>query len=243
MTTGQMKYRALRLVGLTGAIAVGTLVWLLLPRSVVPDAPQDRDVAQVVGRDRVTVVAFGTSLTHRPGWVDAISENLSGCSYPTIDLRRLSQPGANSRWAMTQIETLAAMRPDIVLMEFAINDADLYDGVSLAESRELTTRLLSALHTDIPEARIVLMTMNPVRGVIGQARRPRLADYYQSYRDIAAEHGTGLIDFAARWKTTGVSTTEIPDGLHPTAEASTKLMVEILTDYLARATGSAGCRQ
>ncbi|MGL4308856.1 MAG: SGNH/GDSL hydrolase family protein [Paracoccaceae bacterium] len=200
-------------------------------------------MAQVVGRDRVTVVAFGTSLTNRPGWVDALSENLSGCSHPTIDLRRLSQPGANSRWALTQIETLAAMRPDIVLMEFAINDADLYDGVGLAQTRELTTRVLSALHTDIPEARIVLMTMNPVRGLINQARRPRLADYYQSYRDIAAGHHTGLIDFAARWNAAAVSAAEIPDGLHPTAAASTKLMTGILTNYLARATGSAGCSQ
>lgn len=82
----------------------------------------------------------------------------------------------------------------------------------------MVDRILSAN----PAAEIILMTMNPAIGDRA-ASRPRLADYYQMYRDVAKERRLKLIDHYANWEPIlrqdqALFSRYIPDGLHPGPE-------------------------
>jgi len=70
--------------------------------------------------------------------------------------------------------------------------------------------------------------MNPAWDPPGQfgasSARPNLAQYYQGYRDVAAQRGLLLIDHYISWvqiQNTNPNLFEqyVPDGVHPTAEA------------------------
>ncbi|MEM8731293.1 MAG: SGNH/GDSL hydrolase family protein [Pseudomonadota bacterium] len=164
----------------------------------------------------ISLVAFGTSLTARNAWPEALAERLETCRSSPVTLTRVARPGAGSAWAQTQVAQVVAAAPDLVVMEFAINDADLLDGVSPATGHRQHAEILQALRTDLPEARILLMTMNPAYGPRGWVR-PMLRRHYLGYRDLAVEFDTGLADLYPRWvQLQDRAARRPPDGLHPT---------------------------
>ena len=54
--------------------------------------------------------------------------------------------GATSAWGLDQVDVVIAKAPDLIVLEFAINDADLGRGLSLAESRDNHRSLILQLH-------------------------------------------------------------------------------------------------
>lgn len=197
--------------------------------------------------DPLRITAFGTSLTARAIWPDGLQAALAACLGRDVRVSRVAQPGMGSAWAETRIDAVAATRPDLVLVEFAINDADLLDGRSPADSRAAHLRLLAGLRAEIPGVRILLMTMNPVRGVPRRIQRPRLAAYDAMLREIAAGGtDTGLADFAPRWRAAWAApganpAADLPDGLHPDPQTAAALMVPVLAKMIGRAAGSGAC--
>ena len=160
------------------------------------------------------VVAFGTSLTAKNDWPDALVPRLETCRGAPVEILRIARPGAGSDWGETVLDEVIAAAPDLVLMEFAINDADIRDGQSLAAARATHDRMLDALKAGLPEARVLLLTMNHASGLRGLAR-PWLASHYAQYRDLADAHGTGLLDLYPRWRDAAPETRTLADGLHP----------------------------
>lgn len=160
------------------------------------------------------VVAFGTSLTAKNDWPAALAPRLETCRGAPVEILEIARPGAGSDWGETQLEEVIAAAPDLVLMEFAINDADIRDGQSPAAARATHDRILEALRTALPEARILLLTMNHASGLRGLAR-PWLATHYAQYRDLAEAHGTGLLDLYPRWRAAPPEIRTLADGLHP----------------------------
>ena len=134
----------------------------------IPALPMDRPLAAIApplaGTDPagapLRIVAFGTSLTAPPGWPEALVAQLETCLGRPVVLTRVAGPGQGTAWALAQTDRVIAARPDLVLIEFAINDADLLDGIGLAASRANHGRLLDALAAGLPRAQMVLMTMN-----------------------------------------------------------------------------------
>ena len=161
------------------------------------------------------VVAFGTSLTAKNDWPDALQPRLETCRGAPVEIRRVARPGAGSDWGETALDDVIAAAPDLVLLEFAINDADIRDGQSLGAARAAHARILDGLKTALPEARVLLLTMNHASGLRGLAR-PWLAAHYAQYRDLAAAHGTGLLDLYPRWRAAAPDIRTLGDGLHPT---------------------------
>ena len=145
------------------------------------------------------IVAFGTSLTAKNDWPDALGPVLETCRGAPVEIRRVAKPGAGSAWALGDVDAVIAAAPDLVLLEFAINDAEIRKGAALATARETHDRILTALKAGLPEAQILLMTMNPAHGLRGLAR-PYLADHYAQYRALAESHGVGLLDLYPRWR-------------------------------------------
>jgi acyl-CoA thioesterase-1 len=181
------------------------------------------------------IVAFGTSLTDGNGWPDRLAENLTVCFAHPVEVLRVAKPGAGSTWGLEAVLQVIALSPDVVLMEFAINDADLRDGVGLSQSALRHTEIVSDLQTALPDAQIVLMTTSPAFGLRGWAR-PRLPQYYNQVVGVAEETGAAVMDFYPRWRENDLRD-EFADGLHPSDSATSQIMDSVLLNGFANATG------
>jgi lysophospholipase L1-like esterase len=198
---------------------------------------RDRALAPEPQSRPILIGALGTSLTANATWPAALEEALDACAPYDVSVLNMALAGANSNWGVTQAGPLVAVAPDILLIEFSINDADITDGVWLSQSRENHAAILKAL----PEqTRPVLMSMSPAHGLPGLIR-PRLASYYDAYQDLAARHQTGLIDFYARWRQLPKPQQRFADGLHPDAQKQNAVMLAPLTAYIGALIGVPDC--
>lgn len=186
----------------------------------------------------VTIAFMGTSLTAGSPWPDGVAEALAACVMHPVRALRFAQAGATSAWGVTQIGAVIAAAPDSVVVEFAINDADLRRGLSLAASADNHRAILTGLKQGLPEVRIVLMTTNPAIG-LRRLLRPRLPAYYALYHRLAADHNAGLIDLTPRWLAVPNMAQKLTDGLHPTDAATLSVVVPVVTTYLAGLWGGA----
>ncbi|MGK0186366.1 MAG: lysophospholipase L1-like esterase, partial [Verrucomicrobiales bacterium] len=159
---------------------------------------------------------MGTSLTaSAPGWpvelqtwlkAQAIDPNnvslwnrgvgAAGSDHPDWD-HPLYEHLSGKRWALPLIlETLPV--PDVVFIEYSINDAYLPYQLSLQESEDNLNFIIDEYLAFKPDIEIILMTMNNPGGP-HLVSRPDIEDYYQIYRDVAEERGLLLIDHYPNW--------------------------------------------
>lgn len=200
---------------------------------------RDRDVAPLpASAGPLTILVMGTSLSATASWPDAMAQAVAGCTGRTVHVTRLAAPGADVRWALGQLDRAAAAAPDIVLIEFSMNDADILDGIGTAEAALLTADLAGRLAAALPRTRLVLMTMNPVSGLARTLQRPWLAAHYRDYRRLAERNDLGLLDLAPRWASLAGLSTALPDGLHPADSAATSVILPALVPYLGRIAGA-----
>ena len=217
-----------------GAIAlVGPVVILVaLELWKLPESPRDRQVAYRPGSpDEVAISVVGTSLTAYYDWPNILAETLKSDLDRPIRVSRVAKGGGTSRWGAENIEDIVSQEPDIVLIEFSINDADLRHFISLRQSIENHERLIAGLRRADPSVAIVLVTMSPAYG-LRRGLRPRLAAYYDAYGQIARDTNTGLIDLYPRWLSYEDQQQAFPDGLHPTEAVATRLIVPTMASYL-----------
>jgi hypothetical protein len=175
-------------------------------------------------------VALGTSLTLRSIWLDELISALKPCFPEGVRLERVAAVGKGSDWGVASLHKVIAAKPDVVIIEFAINDADFLDGVSISRSRINHLAMIDTLYGASPDVRIALVTTNPAFGPRGWIR-PWLDDYYEVYREIAAEKDVRLIDIYFQW--CSILRAEdrrrlIPDGLHPTDSAMREIGLPIM---------------
>lgn len=192
--------------------------------------------SDVDGKDdaEVTLLALGTSLTANYQWPHELSMQLSQCLARKVDIEILAVGGANSNQAAKQFNSRRNRKPDIVLVEFAINDADLLVGIGLDKSRSNHKVLLGRIRKEVPSAQVVLMTMNPAFGLRGWVR-PQLSKYYEMYRVLATYNDVPLVDLAPTWsKTLSVTgyKVQLPDGLHPTQTAASRIILPALRNKI-----------
>lgn len=187
--------------------------------------------------DPLRLLALGTSLTSAATWPEAVGRGLSECSGRRVLVDVVAQPGADVRWGFGAVAKVDGASPDIVLIEFATNDSDIIDGLFPARAQGLTQRLLGDLRARFPDARVVLMTMNPVSGLVRHLQRPLLGRHDAGYRALAAQDGVGLVDFAPRWASRPDLASDLPDGLHPEAATAEAVMLPVLLPYLGAALG------
>lgn len=171
----------------------------------------------------IRIVTFGTSLTAVGGWQDDLQESLRACTGAAIEVVNLGQGRMASDWGLENIGRVIAERPDIVLIEFSINDAYVAKNISLSESENNNRAIIRKIRDVNKYAKIYLMTMNYTIGPI-QDVRPDLDRYYEIYRFLAAKEAVQLIDNAPLWLARREAEPAsmarlIPDSIHPTAEA------------------------
>jgi len=164
------------------------------------------------------------SLAPNPANVTIVNVSVAGaCSY-TTEFPQFPQLNGISY----QLPQIITHNPDVVFIEFAINDAWPDYKISLAQSKEYLNFIIDELEALNPNVEIVLMTMNNVDGD-WIPLRPDLANYYQGYRDVASTRGLILIDHYPNWLdlyNTDRATWDsyVPDDIHPTTAAAAAII-------------------
>ena len=195
------------------------------------------------------IVLYGTSLSYHlsPPLRSALQAHFG----EQATIVNSGMAGCASRTGISQIEQkVLAHKPDLVLMEFAINDAHDYHhepeardaGISPQESRENLLTLVSLIQDALPATEILLWTTNPTRDVQGslmrgRSARPRLETYYQGVREVASARGLRVIEAERFWKSLqerlgAEFDALIPDGVHPNPKALREYFVPFLLDEL-----------
>lgn len=186
------------------------------------------------------IVAYGTSLTEHGGWQEPLRARLTECLKRPVTVATVAKSGEGSDWGATVVDRVVAEKPDVVLVEFATNDAALQRFISLKQSVANMTGILRRLQEQAPPPRIFVMAMNPIHGMRGWVR-PFLADYEAAHEQLAREFGASFIDHRPAWATLSRQELDeaIPDGSHPVPEVAIRLIVPTI----AAAVGGPECRQ
>lgn len=171
-----------------------------------------------------TVVTYGTSLTEGGAWVPMLQAWFNGRYKGLVSVVNGAKSGMNSSWGLSNVQKqVVDKHPDLVFVEFAINDAVLRFNITPAQARSNLDGILTAIRTGNPKAEIVLMTMNAAIDAGGKnagTTRPKLADYYANYTACAAEQKLALVDNFPAWRKLAESDSATfisyaADGLHP----------------------------
>lgn len=172
------------------------------------------------------VVTFGTSLTACGGWQQRLSVALGLVRGHEVEVETIAEPGRDSRWALANVERVIARAPDMVLAEFAANDASLLHFMSVRESGGNMKTLMSRIQKGVPGAIIFIMAMNPVWGHRALIR-PRLRHYCDRHAQIARDMGVGFVDHRPAWEKFSPAEIRrvIPDGGHPKPAVAEQLIV------------------
>ncbi|HTN95575.1 MAG TPA: SGNH/GDSL hydrolase family protein [Nordella sp.] len=184
--------------------------------------------------EAVKIVTLGTSLTARGGWQEPLRRALSACRDGEVTVVNLARSGMASDWGLTQIDKALAERPNVVLVEFAINDAALNRFLSLKESGANVEEIVTRLKAGESRPVIHVMAMSPVSGLRGMIR-PFLGQYEELHAEIARRLGVGFIDHRPAWAALSADelATAIADGAHPDPETASRVMLPGLLRALA----------
>lgn len=186
--------------------------------------------------EALKIVTFGTSLTARGGWQEPLREALSACGNAEVTIVNLARSGMASDWGVTQIDKVLAEKPDVVLVEFAVNDAALDRFLSLAASGANMEEIVTRLKAGESKPAVYVMAMSPVSGLRGWIR-PYLAQYEERHAEIARKLGVGFIDHRPAWARLSADeiATAIADGTHPDPGTAGRVMLPGLMQALAGA--------
>lgn len=205
---------------------------------------------------RQTVVLYGTSLTAAAEWPKAVKGYFDAEFPGLVTFVNAAQSGQESNWGVTNLQKrVLARNPDLVFIEFSVNDAATKHGISTEKSEANLDTMVKALHRQNPKVDIVVMTMNPGWDSPNEpshkkyaSDRPHLADYYDVYRKYAREHNLPLVDIYPLWaklRQTDEAKFKkwLPEGLHPIPEASLAVTWPAIEQLLNQARAAAGKNQ
>ena len=222
--------RALAVLLLTAAF--GTLV--AAPASA--DAPA-RFIARLRAGRPQHIVIYGTSLSRSGAWVPQLQRTLEARFPGLVKLTNSARGGQHSGWGAANVDALVvAQKPDVVFIEFAINDAVTRFNLSLDDVRRNVDTILDRITRALPDCEIILQIMNPAVGKPpGDPSHRRDQDAYQHiYRDAARRRGLRLIDHSIAWNRLLARDGErgfkqlVPDGVHPSAEGWARIVMPTL---------------
>ncbi len=195
-----------------------------------------------------TLCIYGTSLSFHLG--PHLRDALKAQFGELIMVVNSAMSGCASRSGLQELKNrVLDHAPDVLLMEFAVNDSHTYfhspdaldAGIALEESRGNLGELLDIIQVALPSCEVILQTMNPAwdspEGRLPASNRPELETFYEQYREVARARGLQLIDNYPVWQAIQTQDPKrferlIPDGVHPTPEAvKTVLVPHLLTQW------------
>jgi acyl-CoA thioesterase-1 len=212
-----------------------------LPPSPAPATPRFINALRA-GRPQ-HVVIYGTSLSKSGAWVPQLQQTLDTRFPGLVKLTNSARGGQHSGWGAANVDSaVVALKPDVVFIEFSINDAVTRFDLPVDTIRRNIDTILDRLTTALPACEIILQVMNPAFGKTeGESSHRRNQDAYQQiYRDAAKRRGFLLIDHSVTWNrlhaTEGAAAVKklLPDGVHPNAEGWRVIVMPTLHRALGR---------
>ncbi|OGV44680.1 MAG: hypothetical protein A2017_05355 [Lentisphaerae bacterium GWF2_44_16] len=186
------------------------------------------------------IITFGTSLTAGGAWVGLLREQLEKLFPGMTELINSGMGGKWSQWAVENIsEKVLSLKPDVLFIEFAMNDAFLEYRTGIKAARLNLEYIIERTAADFPECEFILMTMNPPLD-IHLERRPDVDKYFQLYREVAETRGLTLIDHHLRWKQLLDTDKKhflelVPDGIHPSPDGSREITFDNINRLIEKA--------
>lgn len=185
-----------------------------------------------------TVVAFGDSITARPGWVSMLAGELG------VTVLNAGVSGNTTNDAVKRIATdVVSKKPDIVLVLFGMNDQAVNGKNPLVGQRMYERNMRKIINT-LHEAGsdIVLMTGNNVCTAANYYKTDgtldygtsNLSEYYGIIRKLASEYNLNLIDMNKIISDEKISDTTIcamGDGVHLSTKGQ-EYFTKWISDYL-----------
>lgn len=197
-------------------------------------------ISQLQNGQNIRIVAYGTSLTEGGSWVNDLKIK---CDLLFPQQTTVINSGGSGQWSKWGVENLKdkvlSHRPDIVFIEFAVNDSVTRFQSNVREAKNNLEFMINQILLKNNSCEIILMTMTPAdKHPIGhRSHRTNIEDYYEMYRAVAKQKNLLLIDFYPIWKSLQQSNPALyeqymPDGIHPTDEGNTNIMVPHLFNTL-----------
>jgi lysophospholipase L1-like esterase len=197
------------------------IIWIEgTPAAMAQGAKSSRLATNLKAGQTQTVITYGTSLTSGGAWVSQLKEAFDQAYPGQVSLINSGAGGMWSTWGIQNLDQrVIEKKPDLVTIEFGINDAYLEYKTSVEKARENLENMIDRILKSNPRCEIVLMVMNPPIKVHLE-RRPRIKDYYQMYREVAKQRQLPLIDHYPAWERIlredpGLFDRYVPDGIHP----------------------------
>jgi acyl-CoA thioesterase-1 len=174
-----------------------------------------------------TLVCFGDSITAGYGldanksYPAALEKLLADRGYHYRVLNR-GVSGDTTKDAVVRVNSVIALHPDVVLVEFGGNDG--LRGLPLEITRKNLDSVLTALQAAHIRILLVGITLPPNYG------KDYIDSFATVYREIAAKHHVPLMPMLYDGVYTVPGTIQ-PDGIHPTAKGS-QLIAEHMVPML-----------
>ena len=197
-------------------------------------------ITKLSNHQKKIIVAYGTSLTEGGSWVKDLADALDK-KYPGLAMVINSGgSGQWSRWGVANLEERVILKkPDVVYIEFAVNDSVARFNGSVEEARQNLNIIINRILECNSKCEIILMTMTPAdKHPMGHfSYRLNIADYYEMYREEAKKNQFLLIDHYPNWLALQKSNKKlfeelVPDSIHPTAEGNTQIVTPLILKSL-----------
>lgn len=201
------------------------LVLCIMLHAAVFSWSQQRFLSHLKKGEKQTIVVYGTSLSARPdGWPAMLQDSINAVYPESIEVINSARGAMWSTWGVQNLdERVLSKKPDMVLMEFGMNDAYLPYKTSKEVCRLNVEYMIDRIQEAYPQCEIVLQVMNmPIREHF--EKRPHINEYYDVYREIARKRKLKLIDHYVYWTEILEQGEEaflklVPDGIHPDVKA------------------------
>ena len=175
------------------------LVFLLLALPPALSAwAQNSVVERIKNGDKQTIVVYGTRLGALPDgdltWPAMLQDSINRMYPNSVEVINAAQSGMWSTWGVQNLDArVLEKHPDMVLIEFGINDAYLPYKTSVETCRINVEYMIDRIQESYPDCEIVLHVMNmPIREHLES--RPNIEQYYDVYRKLARKRTLKLID-------------------------------------------------
>ena len=200
------------------------------------------------------VIVYGTSLTINGAWATALKEYFDKRFPEQVTFFNSAKSGMHSDWGVANLQDrVLSKNPDLVFVEFAVNDAATRFNISVEKSQANLDQMVKTLQKQNPEVEIVLQTMDPawdsprVPEKKPGSDRPNLEAYYDAYRNYAREHNLPLVDNYPNWLKIQKEEPEkyqkmVPDGIHPSSSASVAVTWPAIETLLEKARTTAAAK-
>jgi len=190
--------------------------------------------------ESATIVAYGTSLTEMGGWVDILRETLEERHPGQVQVINSGGSGQYSQWGVDNLDAkVIAHAPDLVFIEFSVNDCVARFGCSVDQARQNLESMIDRIQDKYPDCEFVLMSTSIAdKYPEGHtSHRTQIEAYHQIYADVARERGFLFIDLFTAWqelKTSDLVRYEaaIPDTIHPSPMGEEKVVAPAILSAL-----------